>query len=71
MTTKEPDFLNYLRTGNDMVLVGDYDIPKVKGIKLKDLSKANLIGFNYATNPKNMAEQSNSMVHFFPSGSFN
>lgn len=64
MTTKEPDFLNYLKTG-DMALVGDYDIPKVKGVKLKNLSKANLIGFNYATNPKCMTERSGDIVHFF------
>lgn len=64
MTTKEPDFLNYLRTG-DMELVGKYDIPKVKGIKLKNLSKANLIGFNYATSPKRMIERGKAMVHFF------
>ena len=51
MTTKEPDFLNYLKTG-DMALVGGYDIPKVKGVKLKNLSSADLIGFNYATSPK-------------------
>lgn len=64
MTTREPDFLNYLKTG-DMALVGDYDIPKVKGVKLKNLSKANLIGFNYATNPNNMSKRSDDMVHFF------
>lgn len=64
MTTKESDFLNYLKTG-DMEFTGEYDIPTVKGIKLKDLNSAKLLGFNYATNPKNMEEHGNSMIHFF------
>lgn len=64
MTTNESDFLNYLKTG-DMEFTGKYDIPVVKGIKFKSLNKVHLLGFNYATNPKNMEEYGDSMIHFF------
>lgn len=64
MTTNESDFLNYLKTG-DMEFTGEYDTPTVKGIKLKDLNSAKLLGFNYATNPQNMVEHGDSMIHFF------
>lgn len=64
MTTNESDFLNYLKTG-DMDFTGMYDVPTVKGLKLKNLNKAELLGFNYATNPQNMKEHGNSMIHFF------
>lgn len=64
MTTNESDFLNYLKTG-DMDFTGKYDAPTVKGLKLKNLNKAELLGFNYATNPQNMKKHGNSMIHFF------
>ena len=64
MTTNESDFLHYLKTG-DMELEGKYDIPSLKGIKLKNLDNAGLIGFNYATNPVNMQTRGNEFVHFF------
>ena len=64
MTTNETDFLNYMKTGN-MEMTGKYGIPVIKGLKIKDLCSVDLIGFNYATNPKTMQERENSMVHFF------
>lgn len=64
MTTKERDFLNYLKTG-DMEVVGQYEIPTMKGVKLKTLNKVDLVGFNYCTNPETMRTKGDSMVHFF------
>lgn len=64
MTTNETDFLNYMKTG-DMEMTGEYDIPVIRGLKIKDLGSVDLLGFNYATNPKTMQERENSMVHFF------
>lgn len=64
MTTNESDFLHYLKTGG-MELVGKYDIPKVKGIKLKHLNKADVLGFNYCTNKENLTSNSKKWVHFF------
>ena len=64
MTTNESDFLNYLKT-SDMEFTGKYDVPVVKGLKLKSLDSTDLIGFNYATNLRNIEENGNSMVHFF------
>ena len=64
MRMTDPDFLHYLKTGN-MNLTENFGIPKVKGIKFKDLSKVDLLGFNYCTNPKTMEERENAFVHFF------
>ena len=64
MLANEPDFLHYLKTSG-MTLTGKYDIPTVKGIKLKHLENADLIGFNYATNPKNAEFNDDRFVHFF------
>ena len=64
MTTNEPDFLNYLKTG-DMEVTGQYDIPVIKGIKLKNLDKVDMIGFNYATSNRAIKEHSNDFIHFF------
>ena len=66
MTTNESDFLHFLKTRElDFDLVGKYEVPRLKGIKIKDLSSVKLIGFNYATNIKSMQERSNELVHFF------
>ena len=64
MTTNESDFLNYLKTG-DMVTTGKYDIPALRGIHMKTLHGVDMIGFNYATNPKTVKTKGNSFVHFF------
>lgn len=64
MLANEPDFLHYLKT-SDMILTGAYGIPKVKGIKLKNLDKADVVGFNYSTSPKTIEEREDSFVHFF------
>lgn len=64
MTTNESDFLHYLKTG-DMELEGKYDIPSLKGIKLKNLDNVGLIGFNYVTNPVNMQTRGDEFVYFF------
>lgn len=64
MRMTDPDFLHYLKTGN-MDLTENLGIPKVKGIKFKDLNKADLVGFNYCTNPGTMVERENAFVHFF------
>lgn len=64
MRMTDPDFLHYLKTGN-MDLTENFGIPKVRGIKFKDLNKADLVGFNYCTNPKTMEERQNAFVHFF------
>jgi hypothetical protein len=65
MTTNEPDFLNYLKTG-DMELTGKYDIPVLKRVKLKPkaLKRVELLGFNYATNPKEDYTE-DKIIHFF------
>lgn len=66
MTTNESDLLHFLKTRElDFDLVGKYEVPCIKGIKLKDLSSVKLIGFNYATNIKSMQERGNEFVHFF------
>lgn len=66
MTTNESDFLHFLKTRElDFDLAGKYEVPRIKGIKLKDLSSVKLIGFNYATNIKSMQERGNEFVHFF------
>lgn len=64
MRATDPDFLHYLKTGN-MNLTENLGIPTVKGIKFKDIHKADLLGFNYCTNPKTMKERENAFVHFF------
>ena len=64
MRMTDPDFLHYLKTGN-MDLTENLGIPKVNGIKFKDLNKADLVGFNYCTNPSTMIERENAFVHFF------
>jgi len=63
MIPNEPDFLNFQKIGN-MELQGEYGFPKIKGIKLKHPEDVNLIGFNYATNPKTEDKES-QWVHFF------
>lgn len=52
MTTNEPDFLHYKKTialYPEMKFRGEYDIPKLKGIHIRDLNSIDMIGFNYAT----------------------
>ena len=66
MTTNESDFLHFLKTRElDFDLVGKYEVPRLKGIKIKDLSSVKLIPFNYATNPQNMVDRENEFVHFY------
>lgn len=66
MTTNESDFLHFLKSKElGLHIIGKYGIPCIKGIKLKDLNSVKLIGFNYATNIKNMQERGNEFVHFF------
>lgn len=64
MRMTDPDFLHYLKT-DGMDLTENLGIPKVRGIKFKDLSKANIIGFNYSTNPNSMNQYGDRFVHFF------
>lgn len=64
MRTTDPDFLHYLKTGN-MDLTENLGIPKIRGIRFKDLGKADLVGFNYSTNPTTMREREEAFVHFF------
>lgn len=64
MLKNEPDFLHYKKFAN-METVGDYDIPVLKGIKIKDLSSVKMVGFNYATNPENYEKLGDRMIHFF------
>lgn len=64
MTTNERMPLYYGRL-NGADLVGKYGIPKLKGIKLKNLHNADLIGFNYATNMSEIERNCNKFVHFF------
>lgn len=66
MTTNESDFLHFLKTrelGFD--LVGKYEVPRLKGIKLKDLSSVKLIPFNFATKSENMKTREDEFVHFY------
>lgn len=69
MTTNEADFQNYFKSMG-LEKVGEFDIPKIRGIKFKDLNSVDLIGFNYATN-KRTEDKGNKIVHFFlPDGAF-
>lgn len=63
MIPNEPDFLNFQKIQN-MKFMGEYDFPKIKGIKLKHPENVNLLGFNYATNPKTK-DKEKLWVHFF------
>lgn len=63
MVSQERDFQNYLKTV-DMEFTGPYGIPVVKGIRMKDPSKLNLLGFNYCTNPDTQYKGLKT-VHFF------
>lgn len=65
MTTNEPDFLNYLKTGN-MAVTGEYDIPILKGLVLKKkaLEDIQMLGFNYATSSR-IDHKEDKIVHFF------
>lgn len=64
MRTTDPDFLNYLKTGN-MELTDNLGIPKVRGVRFKNLDSVKLLGFNYCTNMGNLEEQEDALVHFF------
>ena len=64
MRVGEQDFLHYLKT-EGMDLTGKYGIPTVKGIKLKNLDSADLLGFNYCTSTKSIETMSDRFVHFF------
>lgn len=65
MTTNEPDFLNYkMNLSMDFETEGEYDIPKVKGIKFKILKEPEMIGFNYVMNPK-IKNKKDKILHFF------
>lgn len=63
MIPNEPDFLNF-QASRGMEFQGEYDFPKIKGVKLKHPEDVNLIGFNYATNPKT-EDKEDLWVHFF------
>lgn len=47
MLAEERDFLNYLKTP-DFEKAGEFEVPVMKSVQL-DLSKVDLIGFNYCT----------------------
>ena len=64
MRTTDPDFLNYLKTGS-MELTENLGIPKVRGVRFKNLDSVKLLGFNYCTNLGNLEEQEDALVHFF------
>ena len=63
MIPNEPDFLNFQKIEN-MEFQGEYDFPKIRGIKLKHPENVELIGFNYATNKKTQ-DKEKLWVHFF------
>ena len=63
MRLTEPDFQNYLKTLN-MRFEGTWDIPKVKGVHIKNLKQVELLGFNYCTQTK-LLQEGNKFVHFF------
>ena len=63
MVVGEPDFLNYLKSKN-MEFTGEYDFPKVRGVRLRNIDNVKLLGFNYATNPKTQ-DKDKQWVHFF------
>lgn len=66
MTTNEKDFLHFLKTREfSPELVGRYDVPKIPAVRFKNLEKQHLIGFNYCTNPKNMIDREDELVHFY------
>lgn len=65
MTTNELDFLHYKKTLSlfpPMGTEGPYNIPKVKGIRFKNLQNVDMIGFNYATQ-KDL--DSSYYIHFY------
>lgn len=63
MTTNEPDFLHFKKTlGLPFEFCGEYDIPCLRGIRIKDLDSIDMIGFNYATQ-KNIDKS--LYIHFF------
>lgn len=64
MRVGEKDFLHYLKTSG-MSLTNKYGFPTVKGIKLKNLESADLLGFNYCTNPESVRNMSDRFIHFF------
>ena len=63
MRLTDPDFQNYLKT-LDMRLTEHLGIHKVKGIKLKNLSEVDFLGFNYCTSDENV-RKGGKYVHFF------
>ena len=62
MTTNEADFQNYFKSMG-LEKVGEYDIPKIRGIKFKDLNSVDLLGFNYASS--RILDKDKKIVHFF------
>lgn len=63
VTTNEPDTQHYkLTLGLPMDFAGDYDIPCIDGITFDDLDSIDMIGFNYATNPK---ADTSKYIHFY------
>lgn len=64
MTTNEEMPL-YYGVLEGVELAGEYNIPTVKGIKLKNLGKSELIGFNYATKMSDIEQNCDKFVHFF------
>lgn len=64
MTTNESDFLHYLKTG-DMDLTENYGIPKIKGVKFKNLNSVDVLGFNYSTKVDCLKECNDRYIHFF------
>ena len=60
------DFLNFLRTPEEMEFTGKFDIPKLKGIKIKDAEKfkPELVEFHLANRVK-QSERKDKFVHFF------
>ena len=64
MRFNDPDFLHYLKL-DGMNLTERHGIPKVKGVRFKNLKKAKLLGFNYCTSPNSMQEKSDHFVHFY------
>lgn len=66
MTTNETDFLHFLKTRDmDFEFAGKMDMPVLQPVEIDDLSKVDLLGFNYATNPQNMIDKEDRFIHFF------
>lgn len=64
MIKNEPDFLNYQKTPLDWVLSDKYNIPVLRGIRLKNENAIELVNFNEA-HRVSQAQRKLKTVHFF------